>query len=264
MDLESGLDHIQWANEKSHGRDGSSSKAAIESTEIVAREERRKRTRVSIGSQGKWTTPLTEGTSTCSSHICHGRTAFSLRVVDIVAEMTGSSSDESKSDLDCRTPSRWLMRVHSAYFNGQDASPAPSEVSAAATRTGDSKISTIAVAEIACAEPDGLISPSRFPSVDEMANADRTHQSELWCSDTGNSSPSATAAAAAEFERRYRSVSQAGRAVPAAWCFGDPDTERRRRVASYKAYSVEGKVKASLRKCFGWVKAKCSGIVRGW
>ncbi|THU70910.1 hypothetical protein C4D60_Mb08t29980 [Musa balbisiana] len=97
-----------------------------------------------------------------------------------------------------------------------------------------------------------------------MANADRAHQSELWCSDTRSSSPNATGAAAADFERRYRSVSQAGRAVPAVWCFGDPDAERRRRVASYKAYSVEGKVKASLRKGFNWVKAKCSGIVRGW
>ncbi|KAJ0979882.1 hypothetical protein J5N97_015356 [Dioscorea zingiberensis] len=31
-----------------------------------------------------------------------------------------------------------------------------------------------------------------------------------------------------------------------AWCFSDPELKRKRRVASYKAYAVEGKVKASL------------------
>ncbi|XP_072975115.1 uncharacterized protein [Typha angustifolia] len=49
-----------------------------------------------------------------------------------------------------------------------------------------------------------------------------------------------------------------------AWCFGDPEMQRRRRVASYKVYSVEGKVKASLRKGFRWIKGKCSEIIHGW
>ncbi|CAD5195435.1 unnamed protein product [Musa acuminata subsp. malaccensis] len=49
-----------------------------------------------------------------------------------------------------------------------------------------------------------------------------------------------------------------------AWCFTDPEAKRRRRVASYKAYAVEGKVKASFRKGFRWIKVKCSELVHGW
>ncbi|URD80690.1 hypothetical protein MUK42_02344 [Musa troglodytarum] len=49
-----------------------------------------------------------------------------------------------------------------------------------------------------------------------------------------------------------------------AWCFSDPEAKRRRRVASYKAYAVEGKVKASFRKGFRWIKFKCSELVHGW
>ncbi|KAG8096297.1 hypothetical protein GUJ93_ZPchr0013g35545 [Zizania palustris] len=49
-----------------------------------------------------------------------------------------------------------------------------------------------------------------------------------------------------------------------AWCFSDPEMKRRRRVASYKAYSVEGKVKASLRRGFRWIKTKCSELIHGW
>ncbi|EER94992.1 hypothetical protein BDA96_01G424500 [Sorghum bicolor] len=49
-----------------------------------------------------------------------------------------------------------------------------------------------------------------------------------------------------------------------AWCFSDPEMKRRRRVASYKAYSVEGKVKASFRRGFRWIKAKCSELIHGW
>ncbi|XP_073106674.1 uncharacterized protein [Elaeis guineensis] len=40
----------------------------------------------------------------------------------------------------------------------------------------------------------------------------------------------------------------------------DAEAKRRRRVAGYKAYTVESKVKSSIRKGLRWVK----GIVRGW
>lgn len=36
--------------------------------------------------------------------------------------------------------------------------------------------------------------------------------------------------------------------------FSDPEFQRKRRVASYKVYSVEGKVKGSFRKSFSWLK----------
>ncbi|KAL6901942.1 hypothetical protein ACP4OV_004818 [Aristida adscensionis] len=58
-------------------------------------------------------------------------------------------------------------------------------------------------------------------------------------------------------------VAKAGGVGASAWCFSDPEMKRRRRVASYKAYSVEGKVKASLRRGFRWIKAKCSELISG-
>jgi hypothetical protein len=32
-------------------------------------------------------------------------------------------------------------------------------------------------------------------------------------------------------------------------------------VAAYKAYAVEARVKASLRRGFRWIKDRCTGIV---
>ncbi|RLN42787.1 hypothetical protein C2845_PM01G12840 [Panicum miliaceum] len=57
---------------------------------------------------------------------------------------------------------------------------------------------------------------------------------------------------------------RSGGGAGSAWFFSDPEMKRRRRVASYKAYSVEGKVKASLRRGFRWIKAKCSELIHGW
>ncbi|KAF0902211.1 hypothetical protein E2562_014450 [Oryza meyeriana var. granulata] len=58
-------------------------------------------------------------------------------------------------------------------------------------------------------------------------------------------------------------VGGGGGGMGSSWCFSDPEMKRRRRVASYKAYSVEGKVKASLRRGFRWIKAKCSELIHG-
>lgn len=46
--------------------------------------------------------------------------------------------------------------------------------------------------------------------------------------------------------------------------FADPELQRKRRVASYKMYSVEGKVKGSFRKSFRWLKNKYTQVVYGW
>ncbi|XVF32857.1 hypothetical protein REPUB_Repub17cG0118800 [Reevesia pubescens] len=47
------------------------------------------------------------------------------------------------------------------------------------------------------------------------------------------------------------------------WGFTDPEMKRKKRIAKYKVYTVEGKVKASLRKGLRWIKNKCSQIVHG-
>ncbi|KAJ6331044.1 hypothetical protein OIU76_009608 [Salix suchowensis] len=47
------------------------------------------------------------------------------------------------------------------------------------------------------------------------------------------------------------------------WSFNDPELQRKKRVASYKVYAVEGKVKGSFRKSFRWIKERCSRVVNG-
>lgn len=44
----------------------------------------------------------------------------------------------------------------------------------------------------------------------------------------------------------------------------DPELQRKKRVAGYKAYSVEGKVKGSFRKSFRWIKDRYTEVVYGW
>ncbi|KAK9102531.1 hypothetical protein Sjap_019785 [Stephania japonica] len=48
------------------------------------------------------------------------------------------------------------------------------------------------------------------------------------------------------------------------WNFGDPEFQRRKRVASYKMYGVEGKMKGSFRRSFRWLKDRYTRVVYGW
>ncbi|XP_052211222.1 uncharacterized protein LOC127814039 [Diospyros lotus] len=49
-----------------------------------------------------------------------------------------------------------------------------------------------------------------------------------------------------------------------SWSFNDPEFQRKKRIASYKVYTVEGKVKGSLRKSFRWLKDRYTLVVNGW
>ncbi|KAJ1255770.1 hypothetical protein BS78_K161900 [Paspalum vaginatum] len=74
--------------------------------------------------------------------------------------------------------------------------------------------------------------------------------------------PSYRPYAAGEEQRKQKPAAGARWVRVAAWCGlgGDPaEMKRRRRVAGYKAYAVEGKVKASIRRGLRWMKAKCCG-----
>lgn len=44
------------------------------------------------------------------------------------------------------------------------------------------------------------------------------------------------------------------------WGFNDPELQRKKRVVSYKAYAMEGKMKGSLRKSFRWIKDVVHGL----
>ncbi|KAL3725326.1 hypothetical protein ACJRO7_030351 [Eucalyptus globulus] len=56
----------------------------------------------------------------------------------------------------------------------------------------------------------------------------------------------------------------AGAAAAKPWGFTDPEMKRKKRIARYKAYTVEGRVKASLRRGFQWIKNRCSQMVHGY
>lgn len=47
------------------------------------------------------------------------------------------------------------------------------------------------------------------------------------------------------------------------WSLTDPELQRKKRVASYKAYSVEGKVKGSIKKSFRWLRERYSLMIYG-
>lgn len=48
------------------------------------------------------------------------------------------------------------------------------------------------------------------------------------------------------------------------WSFNDPELLRKKRVASYKAYTVEGKMKGSIKKSFRWLKERYTLMVYGY
>ncbi|KAF6177108.1 hypothetical protein GIB67_005096 [Kingdonia uniflora] len=49
-----------------------------------------------------------------------------------------------------------------------------------------------------------------------------------------------------------------------SWSLNDPEMKRRKRVAKYKIYAVEGKVKSTFSRGLRWIKNKCSEIVHGF
>ncbi|CAH8320651.1 unnamed protein product [Eruca vesicaria subsp. sativa] len=49
-----------------------------------------------------------------------------------------------------------------------------------------------------------------------------------------------------------------------SWGVKDAEMKRKKRIARYKAYTVEGKVKSTFKNGFRWIKNKCSRIVHGF
>ena len=49
-----------------------------------------------------------------------------------------------------------------------------------------------------------------------------------------------------------------------SWSLNDPELQRKKRVAGYKAYTVEGKMKGSFRKSFRWIKSTYTQVIYGW
>lgn len=49
-----------------------------------------------------------------------------------------------------------------------------------------------------------------------------------------------------------------------SWMISDPEVKRKKRVATYKVFTVEGKVKATVRSSCRWLKAKYIEVRYGW
>ncbi|KAK8660797.1 hypothetical protein V6N13_051706 [Hibiscus sabdariffa] len=47
------------------------------------------------------------------------------------------------------------------------------------------------------------------------------------------------------------------------WSFGEPEFKRKKRVAGYKIYGAESKVRGSLKRSFRWIKDKYTQVVYG-
>ncbi|KAL8242717.1 hypothetical protein R6Q59_013019 [Mikania micrantha] len=48
------------------------------------------------------------------------------------------------------------------------------------------------------------------------------------------------------------------------WSLSDPELQRKKRVASYKAYYMESKMKKSFKKSFGWIKHTYTQLIYGY
>ncbi|XP_071687916.1 uncharacterized protein [Rutidosis leptorrhynchoides] len=54
------------------------------------------------------------------------------------------------------------------------------------------------------------------------------------------------------------------RSASRIWSLTDPEIQRKKRVASYKAFTVEGKVKESIKKSCKWIKDRYHKMVYGF
>ncbi|KAF4356960.1 hypothetical protein F8388_015936 [Cannabis sativa] len=57
-------------------------------------------------------------------------------------------------------------------------------------------------------------------------------------------------------EAKIKKVKSGVGSTSKSWSLNDPELQRKKRVAGYKAYVVEGKMKGSFRKSFKWIKRK--------
>ncbi|GAB4837981.1 hypothetical protein Ancab_027508 [Ancistrocladus abbreviatus] len=69
---------------------------------------------------------------------------------------------------------------------------------------------------------------------------------------------------ATQMPRELKKGKSTNGSISKAWCFSDPELQRKKRVASYKVYTVEGKMKGSFGKSFRWLKDRYFQMVHGW
>ncbi|TKY54468.1 ATP-dependent DNA helicase Q 1 [Spatholobus suberectus] len=92
----------------------------------------------------------------------------------------------------------------------------------------------------------------------------RTNMQDLRCySASYDSSVHPTQTQMPNNDPKFRKGKSTNGSTSKSWSFSDPELQRKKRVASYKVYAVEGKLKGSLRKSFKWLKDRCNRVVYG-
>uniref|UniRef100_A0A0E0LCQ6 Uncharacterized protein n=1 Tax=Oryza punctata TaxID=4537 RepID=A0A0E0LCQ6_ORYPU len=86
----------------------------------------------------------------------------------------------------------------------------------------------------------------------------------LWYDDAGNGKAKKKKKAAATWPSSSSSTASKGRMWGGLGLGDTAEMQRRRRVAGYRVYGVEGKVKVSLKSSMRWIKGKCTRVVDGW
>ncbi|KAA0032381.1 hypothetical protein E5676_scaffold1159G00320 [Cucumis melo var. makuwa] len=64
--------------------------------------------------------------------------------------------------------------------------------------------------------------------------------------------------------RAIKTTSESSKASTVKLWWKNSEMKRRRRVAKYKLYTVEGRVKESIRKGINWFKCRCTRIISGF
>ncbi|KZV51859.1 hypothetical protein F511_06902 [Dorcoceras hygrometricum] len=92
--------------------------------------------------------------------------------------------------------------------------------------------------------------------------------SASYASSSSNTYSAAVAAATTgvgEFgPQKLKKARSNGGSTLGSWSFKDPEFQRKKRVASYKVYAVEGRVKGSFTKSYRWLKDRYTQVVYGW
>ncbi|CAA2969959.1 uncharacterized protein LOC111373966 [Olea europaea var. sylvestris] len=66
---------------------------------------------------------------------------------------------------------------------------------------------------------------------------------------------------AAKDQWKFKKGKSTNGSVSKNWGFGDLELQRKKRVASYKVYTVEEKVKESIKKSFRWIKERVNKYI---
>lgn len=98
------------------------------------------------------------------------------------------------------------------------------------------------------------------------ANSNPTGLQDLRCYSASYASSSAANSAQMEISKdvKFKKGKSTNGSTSKSWSFNDPELQRKKRVASYKVYAVEGKVKGSFKKSFRWLKDRYTQVVDGW